>query len=158
MFQVNQTLSQKGFMIIAIAALFLLVGLGALMAARKQLNRRRELLRWPEIEGKILRREVAASGRPGGGPPAFRKEAKITFQEPQSGVVSSSIFPESPISDARTIERWMDRFPERVPLRKNPENPSDIVLLHGKAGLIYVIYAVGLLALLMGIAIAALAF
>ena len=141
-------------MIFAIAALFLIVGIGALLAAGKQLSRRKQLLQWPEVSVRILSRDVVGTRRPGGGPPGFRKEAKMTFEQIEGGTVSSVIFPESPISDARTIERWMDRFPEIVPARMNPENPSDLVLLHGRATLIYVILAVGILAISVGLSIA----
>lgn len=140
-------------MIFGIAALFLLIGLGAVIASMKQLYRRKELLGWPEVQARIIERDVRSTGRPGGGPPAFRKEASLRFQELQTEVESMSIFPESPISDERTIEKWMNRFPDEVPVRKNPSNPGELVLLHGKPTLIYAMLTVGALALIIGLSI-----
>ena len=75
----------------------------------------------------------------------------MLFEEEDSGSQSSEVFPGSPISDARTIEKWMAGFPDVVPLRRNPANPEKLVLLHGRGKLAYVIFAVGILACCIGI-------
>jgi len=144
-------------MIFAIAALFLLIGAGAILAAARHIRRRKQLLQWREVTAVIVEREVVTAKRPGGGAPAFRKEANLTFVEEDSGIRSSAIFPESPISDERTIQRWMERFPERVPVRKDPDDSQRLVLLHGGLGLYYFILGTGCLSLVIGFAILALA-
>lgn len=138
-------------MIYAVVALFLMIGLGGILAGRKSILRRRQLLSWPEVPGRILRREVQKATRPGGGPPAFRKEALIVFQEEGNDREFTNLFPGSPISDDATIEKWMGSFPERVPLRKNPSNPDEVVLLHGTGRLNYLILAVGILSVVIGL-------
>lgn len=133
-------------MIYSIAGLFLIIGIGAILAGFKAMRRRKELLTWPESSARIVQKEVRQATRPGGGSPGFRKEAWMLFKVEDSGITSSEVFPSSPISDARTIEKWMDGFPDIVPVRRNPANPEDLVLLHGKGTLAYVIVFVGIIA------------
>jgi hypothetical protein len=129
-----------------LSAVLTLIGLVGVLVGYTYYARQRAFNSWKLLEARIVDRRVQKPTRPGGKSEAVRFEGIIEFEtEGMEPLRGTRMFPESPIQSQSTVEEWLSRFPERIQVRQNPENPEEVIYFRGGSN-------IGLIALTSGMA------
>ena len=113
---------------------------------------RREILDWPQTMGKVLHRELVQSRSTKGGY-IYSPHVQYTYCVAGTQLTGNRIYRMGTggSSSQKNQQAFLDRIPEDVEVRYDPQNPSEACLFPESSGIIAMVYAVGLIFLLLGI-------
>lgn len=136
-----------------LAALFFIVfgSLGIYYGFMTQRSRR-EVLEWPQAQGKVLHRELIRSRSAKGGF-LYSPHVRYSYRVAGAQFTGERIYRmgQGGSSAQKKQQAFLDQIPEDVQVRYDPQNPSEACLFPESSGIIAMVYAVGSIFLLLGI-------
>lgn len=113
---------------------------------------RREVLDWPQAQGKLLHRELLKSRSTKGGY-IYSPHVQYSYKAMGTPFTGNKIYRMGTggSSSQKNQQAFLDKIPEDPWVRYNPENPSDACLFPESSGIIAMVYGVGSIFLLLGI-------
>lgn len=135
---------------LAFAALFLLAGALALWMAfyvGGEIGKKRD---WPTVAGKILERRV---GEAMGRGRMYLPHVKYSYEVGGKSFTNDQVYLIRRTGGTHDeMKKLVDELPDPVPVHYNAKNPADSYLLVNPTGTKWILVAMGVLALLMGVA------
>ena len=146
---------------VAGGAILVLVGALLVWSGARAWRTRARVAAWRQVPGRIVHREVAPSARTKGtGPPGTRFEALVTYTYEVAGTAyeGDRIYAAGWVTGTRPDrQRFLDRLPDEVTVRHDPDAPAQSCLLVPPAGIVWVMLLLGVLVLGAGVLVACLA-
>jgi hypothetical protein len=141
--------------VVAITAVFLLVGGGLSWWGWNILQDARASTTWPTVAGQVIRSEVTESTDAEGGD-SYSPEVTYTYQVNQLSYENSTIkFGENSYDSRRRAEEIAAQYPvgERVNVSYDPAAPDRSVLEPGVSGGSYIVLSIGVVFVVISLVI-----
>lgn len=132
-----------------IALLTLAVGMLALWMARRVSRDIRKGREWPAVPGKILERRVGDAMGQGR---TYMPHVKYTYSVAGREYTNDQVYLIRRTGNlADVIQRLVDGLPDPVPVRYDPNDPTQSYLLVNPMSTVWIVLGFGVLALVMGL-------
>jgi hypothetical protein len=133
------------------AAVFLAVGVLAIVSGMRLKGDIGEGSGWPTVEGKVGEKRLDTA--PQLRSRSFEPKARYTYQVDGKTYTSEQVYQiKGTGGTARSMQAVLDRLPETVKVHYDPKDPARAYLLKNSGSVPWVYYGAGALAILMGLA------